>query len=257
MQLPSMRVDGKIALVTGAGSGLGQAIACGLAQAGADVAVTEQPGRESAAAETVGAVEAAKRRAGAWPLDVTRLATIAEVVAQVIARFGRIDLLVNNAGINVPRLALEVTEEDWDRVLDVNLKGAFFMAQAVAKQALLPQGGGKVINIASQNGVVGMHHRAAYCSSKAGLVNLTRVLALEWARYHINVNAVGPTFIDTPLTRPMFADPAFRDEVLRNIPLGRIGQPEDVAGAVVFLASPAADMVTGHTLLVDGGWTAG
>lgn len=256
MQLPSMRVDGKIALVTGAGSGLGQAIACGLAQAGADVAVTEQPGRENAAAETVGQIKAAGRRAGAWALDVTRLATIGEVVAQVLARFGRIDLLVNNAGINVPRLALEVTEEDWDRVLDINLKGAFFMAQAVAKSALLPQGGGKVINIASQNGVVGMHHRAAYCSSKAGLVNLTRVLALEWAQYRINVNAVGPTFIDTPLTRPMFAEPAFREEVLRNIPLGRIGRPEDVVGAVVFLASPAADMVTGHTLLVDGGWTA-
>jgi 2-deoxy-D-gluconate 3-dehydrogenase len=256
MQLPSMRVDGKIALVTGAGSGLGQAIACGLAQAGADVAVTEQPGRESAAAETVAAVEAVGRRAGAWALDVTRLPSITEVVAQVVERFGRIDLLVNNAGINVPRLALEVSEEDWDRVVDVNLKGAFFMAQAVAKKALLPQGGGKVINIVSQNGVVGMHHRAAYCSSKAGLVNLTRVLALEWAQYRINVNAVGPTFIDTPLTRPMFADPAFRDEVLRNIPLGRIGRPEDVVGAVVFLASPAADMVTGHTLLVDGGWTA-
>jgi 2-deoxy-D-gluconate 3-dehydrogenase len=165
-------------------------------------------------------------------------------------------LLVNNAGINVPRLALDVAEEDWDRVIDVNLKGAFFMAQAVAKAALLPQGSGKVINIASQNGVVGMHHRAAYCSSKAGLVNLTRVLALEWAQYRINVNAVGPTFIDTLLTRPMFADPAFRDEVLRNIPLGRIGRPEDVVGAVVFLASPASDMVTGHTLLVDGGWTA-
>jgi 2-dehydro-3-deoxy-D-gluconate 5-dehydrogenase len=256
MQLPSMRVDGKIALVTGAGSGLGQAIACGLAQAGADVAVTEQPGRETVAAVTVGQIEAAGRRAGAWPLAVTRMSMIAEVVEQVVARFGRIDLLVNNAGINVPRLALEVTEDDWDRVLDVNLKGAFFMAQAVAKQALLPQGGGKVINIASQNGVVGMHHRAAYCASKAGMVNLTRVLALEWAQYRINVNAVGPTFIETPLTRPMFADPAFRDEVLRNIPLGRIGRPEDVVGAVVFLASPAADMVTGHTLLVDGGWTA-
>lgn len=256
MQLPSMRVDGKIALVTGAGSGLGQAIACGLAQAGADVAITELPGREAAAAETVQLVESAGRRAAAWPLDVTRVSTIAGVVNEVIARFGRIDILVNNAGINVPRLALDVSEEDWDRVLDVNLKGAFFVAQAVARASLVPQGGGKIINIASQNGVVGMHHRAAYCSSKAGLVNLTRVLALEWAAHRINVNAVGPTFVDTPLTRPMFADAAFRAEVLSHIPLGRLGNPEDIAGAVVFLASPAADLVTGHTLLVDGGWTA-
>lgn len=256
MPLPSMRVDGKVAFVTGAGSGLGQAIAVALAHAGADVALTELPGKEALAAETVRAVEAVGRRAFACPLDVTRLPMIPEAVAHALARVGRIDILVNNAGINVPRLALDVTEEDWDRVLNVNLKGAFFTAQAVARQALVPQGGGKVVNIASQNGVVGQHHRSAYCSSKAGLVNLTRVLALEWARYRINVNAVGPTFVDTPLTRPMFADRAFYDEVLGHIPLGRLATPEDVAGAVVYLASPAADMVTGHTLLVDGGWTA-
>jgi 2-deoxy-D-gluconate 3-dehydrogenase len=256
MQFPSMRVDGKVALVTGAGSGLGQAIAVALAQAGADVALTELPGKEGAAAETVGAVESAGRRAFACPLDVTRLAMIAEAVDQVLGRLGRIDVLVNNAGINIPRLALDVAEDDWDCVLDVNLRGPFFVAQTVARKALLPQGGGKVVNIASQNGVIGFHHRAAYCSSKAGLVNLTRVLALEWARYHITVNAVGPTFVETPLTRPMFEDRAFYDEVVSRIPLGRLGRPEDVAGAVVYLASPAADMVTGHTLLVDGGWTA-
>jgi 2-deoxy-D-gluconate 3-dehydrogenase len=256
MQIPSMRVDGKIALVTGAGSGLGQAMAVGLAQNGADVALTELPGREAAAAETVALVEATGRRAKAWPLDVTRLPTIEAVVTGAVEHFGRLDILVNNAGINIPRLALDVKEEDWDRVLDINLKGAFFTAQAAARIAMLPQGGGKIINIASQNGVIGFHHRAAYCASKAGLVNLTRVLALEWAQYRINVNAVGPTFIDTPLTRPMFEDSAFRAEVLSRIPLGRIGRPEDVVGAVVFLASPSADLVTGHTLLVDGGWTA-
>jgi 2-deoxy-D-gluconate 3-dehydrogenase len=256
MDVLSMRVDGKVALVTGAGSGLGQAIAIALAHAGADVAVTELPGKEAAVEQTVKAVEAAGRRAFSCPLDVTRLPMIVEAVEAALAHFGRLDVLVNNAGINVPRLALDVSEEDWDRVLDINLKGAFFTAQAVARKALVPQGGGKVINIASQNGVIGFHHRAAYCSSKAGLVNLTRVLALEWARYRINVNAVGPTFVDTPLTRPMFEDRAFYEEVLSRIPLGRLGRPEDVAGAVVYLASPAADMVTGHTLLVDGGWTA-
>jgi 2-deoxy-D-gluconate 3-dehydrogenase len=256
MQLLSMRVDGKIALVTGAGSGLGQATAVGLAQAGANVALTELPGKEMAAAETVRMVEAQGRQAFACALDVTEGPSINEAVDQVLRKCGRIDILVNNAGINIPRLALDVTEADWDTVMDVNLKGLFFITQAVARKALVPQGGGKVVNIASQNGVIGYFYRSAYCASKAGVVNLTRVLALEWANYHINVNAVGPTFIDTPLTRPMFADTSFREDVLRRIPLGRIGRPEDVVGAVVYLSSPAADLVTGHTLLVDGGWTA-
>jgi 2-deoxy-D-gluconate 3-dehydrogenase len=251
-----MRVDGKVAFVTGAGSGIGQATALGLAQAGADVVLTELPGKEAAAAETVRLVEAAGRRALAVPLDVTRMPMIGEAVDQALGHFGRLDLLVNNAGINVPRLALDVTEDDWDRVLDVNLKGLFFTAQAVAKKALVPRGGGKIVNIASQNGVIGYIYRAAYCASKAGVVNLTRVLALEWAKYRINVNAVGPTFLETPLTRPMFADKAFHDDVLSRIPLGRIGKPEDVVGAIVYLCSEAADLVTGHTLLVDGGWTA-
>jgi 2-deoxy-D-gluconate 3-dehydrogenase len=256
MQLPSLRVDGKVALVTGAGSGIGQVSAVALAQAGADIALTELPGKEALAQETVRLVEETGRRALALPLDVTSLPMIQGAVAAAIGSLGRLDILVNNAGINIPRLALDVTEEDWDRVLDVNLKGVFFVAQAVAKQCMVPQGGGTIINIASQNGVIGYHYRAAYCSSKAGVVNLTRVLALEWARYHIRVNAVGPTFLETPLTRPMFENAEFKADVLSRIPLGRIGKPEDVAGAIVYLASPAADLVTGHTLLVDGGWTA-
>src|SRR5262245_19638910 len=256
MHIPSMRVDGKVAFITGAGTGLGQASAVALAQAGADIALTELPGKEGLAQQTVRLVEAAGRRAVAVPLDVTKLPMIAESVDQTLKHFGRIDILVNNAGINVPLLAMEVSEEDWDRVLDVNLKGVFFVAQAVAKRAMVPQGGGKIINIASQNGVIGYFYRAAYCSSKAGVVNLTRVLALEWAKYRINVNAIGPTFLETPLTKPMFENAEFKADVLSRIPLGRIGKPEDVVGAVVYLASPAADLVTGHTLLVDGGWTA-
>jgi 2-deoxy-D-gluconate 3-dehydrogenase len=181
---------------------------------------------------------------------------IPETVDRALAELGRIDVLVNNAGLNVPRLAVDVTEEDWDRVLDVDLKGVFFTTQAVAKKSMIPRGGGKIVNIASIMGVVGYSYRAAYCSAKAGLVNLTRVLAFEWARHGITANAVAPTFVETPLTRPMFEDAAFKEDVLRRIPLGRLGTPEDIAGAVVYLASPAADLVTGHTLLVDGGWTA-
>jgi 2-deoxy-D-gluconate 3-dehydrogenase len=256
MQIPSMRVDGKVALVTGAGSGIGQASAIALAQAGADVAVTELPGKEDLARETTKQIEATGRRALAVSLDVTRLPMIGDAVDQIVRQFGKIDILVNNAGINIPRLALEVTEEDWDRVMDVDLKGVFFVAQAVGQKSMVPTGGGKIINIASQNGVIGYFYRAAYCASKAGVVNLTRVLALEWAKYRINVNAIGPTFVETPLTRPMFENAEFKADVLSRIPLGRLGKPEDIAGAVVYLASPAADLVTGHTLLVDGGWTA-
>ena len=245
MQFPSMRVDNQIAFVTGAGSGIGQALAIGLAHAGADVALTELPGKESAAQATAREIEAVGKRALVVTLDVTKLPMIHEAVAQTLAHFGRIDILVNNAGTNVPRPAV-----------DVNLKGNFFVAQTVAKKAMIPQQRGKIISTASQVGVVGYELRSAYCASKAGVINLTRVLALEWAQHHINVNAVGPTAIYTQLTAWQFDDPAIRARVESRIPLGRIGKPEDVVGAVVYLASPASDLVTGHTLLVDGGWTA-
>jgi 2-deoxy-D-gluconate 3-dehydrogenase len=253
--LPSMDVSGKTALVTGAGSGLGRSIALALAEAGADVAVTELASRLENAGAVAESIRALGRKALVVKLDVTSVKNIQRAVDEVVKGFSRIDILVNNAGINVPKQALDVTEDDWDRILDVNLKGVFFCAQAVGRE-MVRRGSGKIINIASQNGVVGYHDRAAYCSSKAGVVNLTRVLAIEWAQHQINVNAVAPTFVLTPLTEKMFADPAFSKEIRRRIPLGRLGKPKDIVGAVVFLASPAADLITGHTLLVDGGWTA-
>jgi 2-deoxy-D-gluconate 3-dehydrogenase len=273
LNLPSLRVDGRVALVTGAGSGLGQAMANGLAQAGANVAVTELPHKLEAAEVTAAQIRAAGQQAMVVPLDVMDLSMIKDAVDQVVAKFGRIDILINNAGINIQQMALDVTEEAWDRVMAVTLKGVFFCAQAVARQ-MLSQAGltaapqplgargeqdapmiGKIINISSQMGVVGYQLRAAYCSSKAGVVNLTRVLAFEWAQYGINVNAIAPTFIRTPLTAPMFENETFKADVLNRIPLGRLGKAEDVVGAAVYLASPAADMVTGHTMLIDGGWT--
>jgi 2-dehydro-3-deoxy-D-gluconate 5-dehydrogenase len=254
MVLPSMRVDGKTALVTGAGSGLGKAIALAMAEAGADCAVTELPDRMPTLEPVCAGIEASGRKALALPLRLPDLDGIDAAVQGVLAAWGRIDILVNNAGVNIPCPALEVTEEDWDRVLDTNLKGLFFMAQRAART--MKDTGGRIINIASQNGVVGYYRRAAYCASKAGVVNLTRVLAIEWAQLGINVNAVGPTFVITPLTQSTWDDPGMREDLLKRIPLGRVALPEDVVGAVVFLASPAASMVTGHTLLVDGGWTA-
>jgi 2-deoxy-D-gluconate 3-dehydrogenase len=256
MTLPSLSLHGKVALVTGTGSGIGRAISIGLAQSGADVAVTELPDKLDAARETVREIEKAGRRGFAVPLDVSRLPMIAESLGATLGHFGRLDILVNNAGINIPRLAVDVTEAEWDRIMAIDLKGVFFTTQAAAKKAFIPQGGGKVVNIASQMGVVGYTYRSAYCAAKAGVVNLTRVLAFEWAKLKINVNTIAPTFIDTPLTRPMFENKEFYDDVMSRIPMGRLATPEDIVGAAVYLSSPAADMVTGHTLLVDGGWTA-
>ena len=248
-------LTGSVAVVTGAGSGLGKAIAKALARHGADVAVTELPGKTALAEETVGELRALGRRAQAIPLDVTDLGSIEALVPAVVGSFGRLDILVNNAGLNIQRHALEVTEQDWDRVLDVNLKGLFFCSQAAGRH-MVEHGGGRIVNIASQMGLVGYWRRAAYCSSKAGVVNLTRVLAIEWAKHRINVNAIAPTFVLTPLTAPMFEDADFKADVIARIPLGRLADPDDVANAAVYLASPAAKMVTGQTLAVDGGWTA-
>lgn len=243
------RLDGKRAFVTGAGRGLGRAIAAALAERGARVAVGELPER-LAEAETV-----AKEIGGvAVPLDVRQVASTRTAVDLAAQALGGLDVLVNNAGVNLPQPAFDVTEQAWDTVLDTNLKGAFFVAQAAG--GYMRDRGGRIVNIASQNGVVAYPRRAAYCSAKAGLVNLTRLLAIEWAPHKITVNAVAPTFIETELTAVTLSDPELKADILSRIPLGHLGVPDDVAAAVVFLASDEARMITGHTLLVDGGWTA-
>lgn len=253
--MDAFSLAGDVALVTGGGTGLGRAIALALAAHGADVAVTELPGRAELAESAAAEVRALGRRAAAVPLDVTDLSSVDRLVPAVVGALGRLDVLVNNAGLNIQRHALEVSEADWDRVLDVNLKGLFFCSQAAGRH-MVRNGGGRIVNIASQMGLVGYWRRAAYCSSKAGVVNLTRVLAIEWAQHAITVNAIAPTFVLTPLTEPMFEDAAFKADVLSRIPLGHLADTDDVANAAVYLASPAAKMVTGQTLAVDGGWTA-
>jgi 2-deoxy-D-gluconate 3-dehydrogenase len=256
MNIPSMRVDGKVCLVTGGGSGIGKTLCEGLAHYGADIILTELPSKIELGQQTAAEIsEKYGKKAIALPLDLPRLDSINTMTEAAIQEFGRIDVLVNNAGIQIAKFALDVTEEDWDRVLDINLKGAFFCSQRVGRE-MIKQKSGRIINIASQNGVIGYQKRAAYCSAKAGLVNLTRVLAIEWAEYGINVNAVGPTFIRTPLTEPTLNDPAIYADIISRIPLRRVGELEEIIGAVVYLASDSASLVTGHTLLVDGGWTA-
>jgi 2-deoxy-D-gluconate 3-dehydrogenase len=188
-------------------------------------------------------------------MDVTKVPEIHLMVEESLRTFGHIDILVNNAGVNFPQWAVDVTEETWNQIIDTNLKGLFFCAQAVGK-VMIQQKKGKIINISSQSGSVGLPQRAAYCSSKGGVNLLTKVLAIEWAKYNIHVNAIAPTYIETPMTKPMLEKDEFRNYVLGNIPLGRVGKPEDVTGAVIYLASEASNMVTGHVLLIDGGWTA-
>ena len=246
------------ALVTGAGSGIGQAAARALAAAGARVAVTELPDRLERAEATVAEIQAAGGEALPVSLDVRDLANITECVARVAdASGGRLDVLVNNAGINVRQPAFEVTEEAWDLVLDTNLKGLFFAAQA-AGRVMRDQDppGGSIVNVASTMGLVGYYDRTAYCASKAGAVNLSRVLAIEWAPHAIRVNAVCPAFVETPLTSALFANEAVKSDILHRTPAGRLVMPEEVAAAIVFLAGPASRMVTGAALTVDGGWTA-
>lgn len=246
-------LSGKIAIVTGAGRGLGYHLVLALAKYGADLVVCS---RTLSELEKVGSeIGKIGRRVLIQQMDVRTISEVHAMVEKSVETFGRIDILVNNAGINIPQKAEEVTEEAWDKILDINLKGLFFCAQAVGR-VMIRQKKGKIINVSSQAGSVGLPQRAAYCSSKGAVNQLTKVLAIEWAPYNINVNAIAPTFLETPFTKTMFEKEGFREYVQGNILLGRIGKPEDVIGGLIYLASEASNLVTGHVLLIDGGWTA-
>ncbi|RED52999.1 SDR family NAD(P)-dependent oxidoreductase [Cohnella phaseoli] len=250
---PNFSIQGKVAIVTGASKGIGYGLAKALAAAGAKVAVTARS--RSSLDALVAEIAAEGGEASAYELDVRDVAAIRTVFEQVASDYGRLDIVVNNAGLGEGMAALDVTEEYWDDMIDVNLKGVFFCCQA-AGRIMLEQGYGKIVNVSSQVSVVGIPDGVAYCASKGGVNQLTKVLALEWSGRGICINAVGPTFIYTPGTAERLDTPEFRDQVLARIPAGRIGTINDVAGAVVYLSSPASDLVTGTLLLVDGGWTA-
>lgn len=245
-QTPSLQLTGKRALITGASQGIGLACACALAQAGAEVTlVARSEGTLNAA---VAALQTAGFKAAGLALDVNNHSALKQALASQ-----SFDILVNNAGTNRPKPLADVSEDDYATVMDLNVRACYFLTQTVAGQMLK---GGSVINISSQMGHVGAVNRSLYCASKSAVEGMTRAMAVELGPQGIRVNSVCPTFIETPMTRPYFEEPGFLESVIAKIPLGRLGQVEDIMGPVVFLASPAAAMVTGSALMVDGGWTA-
>jgi len=247
------RLDGKTALITGAATGLGQAIAIGLAASGADVAISDRVPERSE--ETENRLRDLGHRVVRIALDVRNLEQVHQAVASVEALLGKIDILVNNAGINRPAPGLEVTAEEWDDHFNTNVRGGFFVAQAAAP-GMIKQKWGRIIFISSQSGIVGIPGQPVYCATKGAINQLVRTLGLEWAKHGITVNAIAPTFVETNLTRKRLQNPEFLDFVLKKIPVGKLALPEHVAAAAVYLASNEAAMVNCETHCVDGGWTA-
>jgi NAD(P)-dependent dehydrogenase (short-subunit alcohol dehydrogenase family) len=247
---PSFRLDGKRALVTGAGRGIGLAAATALAEAGADVTLVARSKDEIEAAAAQ--MRTAGNKASAVAIDVTDI----DAVRAIIGKAEPFDILVNNAGSNRPAFMIDVSVEDFDAIFKLNVRSAFFVAQAVVKRLVEAGKPGSIIHISSQMGHVGGPRRTVYCASKAAIEGLTKAMGVELGPHGIRVNALAPTFIETPMTRPFLQDESFRQSVLDKIKLGRLGQVEDLMGAIVFLASDASALMTGASLIVDGGWTA-
>jgi gluconate 5-dehydrogenase len=252
MNIPDLRLDGKVAIVTGSNRGLGAGIALALAGAGSHVVLVDRVSGNFASLSNE--INAVGGEALAVSTDITREDQVVAMVAKTMERFGRIDILVNNAGIVHRVPAVETTLEHWQQTMSVNLTGTFLCGREVGK-SMIPKRSGKIVNIVSINSSVARPNLSAYGASKAGVMQLTRCWALEWAPFKINVNGVAPSFVETEMTTALFQDEQVRNRLLGNLPLGRIGTARDVAGAVLFLASEAASYITGHTLFVDGGWT--
>ena len=253
MNFAAFSLAGQVALGTGATGGIGAELASAFGKAGARVAVAGR--RMSAAAGVVERIAGGGGEAVAVELDLTDRASIESAVAATVDAFGRIDILVNNAGLGTNHDAIDATEAEWDDLFAVNVRGLFFACQSAARR-MLPQGSGRIINMASQAGLVGIERHAAYSASKASVIGLTRVLALEWSPHGITVNSVAPTWTYTPGTAERLDEPAFLASVLARIPAGRVATTDEIAAAFLYLASPAAAMVTGSVLTIDGGWTA-
>jgi len=248
-----MNLKNKVAIVTGSRRGIGKAIALALAKAGANIVVSDI--NLDDCNKLVEEIKAINGNALAVKTDVSNPEDVSQMINLTTEKFGKVDILVNNAGIYMQKSLTDVTEQDFDRTLDINLKGVFLCSKAVVPE-MIKQGKGKIINIASIAGQVGFANSSAYCASKGAIINITRELALELAQYKINVNAIGPGVIETDMTKNLLKNKATKEALLANIPLNRIGKPEDIANAALFLASDNSDYITGITLFVDGGWLA-
>jgi 2-dehydro-3-deoxy-D-gluconate 5-dehydrogenase len=252
----SFGLEDKIAIVTGASQGIGKAIALGLAQAGAHLTLAKYPdGRQTEIQQVKAEIEALGRKVMIVPTDVSNVSQLRAMVARTLENFGRLDILVNNASWTVTKLALEVTEDEYDRTMAASLKSVFFACQAAA-QAMIPRGGGKIVNIGSNFGEIAFQTRSVYAAAKAGVHHLSRALSLEWAREGVTVNVVAPCITETESRKVILERPGYKEwATSAMLPIGRWNQPEDLVGAVLFLSSHLSDMVVGHVLMVDGGWT--
>jgi NAD(P)-dependent dehydrogenase (short-subunit alcohol dehydrogenase family) len=245
-------IKNKVAIVTGASRGLGKSIAIGLAKSGANIVATDVLDVSDAVKE----IKKIGKQVIGFKVDVSKKQDIEKMVKQAMAKFGKIDVLVNNAGILRTGNAEAMTQEDWDKVIQVNLTGQFLCAQAVGKQ-MIKQKSGKIINVASIAGLSGYASSAPYSASKAGIILMTKVLAVEWGRYNIQVNAICPGVFATDMTDAFLSDKQFMDMIKARVPLGRYATPDELVGTAIYLASSASDYMTGHALVIDGGWTAG
>lgn len=255
MSLQLFNLKGKTAIVVGATMGLGKGMAKALAGAGADLVIAS---RNEANLQACAREIREETKANVLPVtfDVCKMQDIDKLVKEAMDEYGHIDILVNSAGMNIRKPVIEVTEQDWEAVMNVQLKGVYFTCQAAAKQ-MIKQGKGKIINMASLTSVLGLPNISVYGACKGGIVQISKAMAVEWTQYNINVNCIGPGYYKTEMTAPLFNDPEKAQGILRRIPMGRTGVPEDLAGAVIFLASDASDYMTGQVVFVDGGWLAG